>query len=248
MATGKMIDVEAIGRGLMFNTTDDIQYVNYVDFQVGCEVEVLRVAVGDQVRDQIIEIRQIFDGHLTFRELNADSMAQITGGAAAVGSVGWIEREQDTVSNVDQTITLAQSMVYLDAVQVYNITDGYRFRVVPGAPADGECQPSAGAATSILFNAAQDDKVVQTSYYQTLAGGETVTVDTTDLPGSFDLKLSVRGYDKPGALYLTDGLHIELDTCKRKGRTELATTVAEMATMGMDFECEGEVRYRFPST
>lgn len=243
MATGQMIDTELIGRGLMFNTTDDVQYVNYVDWQVGCEVEVLRVPIGDQVRDQIIEIRQIFDGHLTFRELNADSMAQITGGAAAVGSVGWIEREQDTIAA--GAITLGQSIVYQDAIQVYNITNGFRYRVNAGAPAEGEYQYTD--ATHLAFNAAENDDVVQTSYYQTLAGGETVTVDTTDLPGSFDLKLSVRGYNKPGAVYLADGYHIELDTCKRKGRTELATTVAEMATMGFDFECEGEVRYRFPS-
>ncbi|MEE9568366.1 MAG: hypothetical protein V3W37_03180 [Candidatus Binatia bacterium] len=247
MATGPMIDTQLIGRGLMFNTTDDVQYVNYVDWQVGCEVEVLRVAVGDQVRDQIIEIRQIFDGHVTFRELNADSMAQLTGGAAAVGSVGWVERE--SIVSATAKITVGTAMVYDDAVQVYNITNGTRCRIVPGVPSEsGEVQPSGGTSTEIISHADDNGDTFEVSYYATLAGGETVTVDTTDLPSSFALVLSVRAYDKPGAAYLTDGHHIELDTCKRKGRTELATTVAEMATMGFDFECEGEVRYRFPST
>lgn len=248
MASGQMIDFQAIGLGLLFDRTNDVQLPNFVSFTCSCEVENLVVPIGDQVTDQKVPIRQVFSGHVDFREMNASVIAALTGGSAAAATVKWTEREQETIAT--GVVTVSGDILYTDAVQIENITNGFRYRLVTAAPSEGEAQVGTPTADDITFNVAENDDIVKVSFFSTVAGaGETVTVETTDLPSAFDLLCWVRAYDRLAGAYLSDGFGLSLATCKRTGTLDLpAVSVREMSTFGMDFEVEGDVTYFTPST
>jgi len=250
MATGQMIDVEVIGHGLLFDRTNDVQFPNFVRAMAKTTMENLTVPVGDLARDQHIPIRQLAEGRIEFREIHASAVASITGGAAAANTISWVEREEETIAAGVVTVgSGSDTILYSDAIQIFNQTNGFRYRLASGAPNEGEAQVGTPSADDITFNTAENGDIVEVSWFKSVAGGETVTIEPTDMPTSFDLLVSLRAYDRAGGAYWTDGLHLYLRSCKRKGDFNLVdTAVREMGTFGMDFDIDGDIQYYTPST
>jgi hypothetical protein len=244
MATGQMIDVEAIGHGLLFDTTNDVQLPNYMRAMVTTTVENLTVPVGDLVRNQHVPIVQLGE-----REMNPSVMAALTGGAAAANTIQRVEREEQTIAAGVITVS-GTAILYPAEVQVFNKTNGFRYRLVAGAPNAGEAQVGTPSADDITFNVAENGDVVEVSYFVVVTGaGETVTIETTDLPGTFDLLFNFRAYDRAGGVYWTDGMSINCASCRRKGALPLVdVAIREMGSYTLEFDVDGDITYYNPST
>ncbi len=249
MATGQMIDVQAIGHGLMWDATNGLLLPNYMQATVKTTVENLTVPVGDLVRNQNVPIVQLGDGTCEFREMNPSVMAALTGGAAVAGTIRRIEREEQTVAA--GVITVADDILYTDRLQIFNKTDGKRCRLVSGAPSEAnEAQVGTPTADDITFHVDNNADVMEVSYFAVVAGaGETVTIETTDLPGAFDLMFNFRAYDRPGGAYWTEGMSILCSSCRRTGDFPLVEVpVREMGSFKLDFVVDGDITYYNPST
>jgi len=197
----------------------------------------------------IVEITgQPITGRLGFLGFNASLMATMTGGSSATGTVKRIREESLTVAT--NAVTTSQSPIANTMRVVESGSLKIPLKQVSGAPAAAD-EYQLSAATTITLNTGtfSDGTIMKVSYFYTDgADGETVTIDPTDLPDSFELYASIRTREKFGA---TKGdAVIYAAKCKRTGEFGFGSGIGDFTSFGFDINIEidnsGDLLVYFP--
>jgi hypothetical protein len=232
------------GEGVAFIGGKEAFEIQELALQFG--LETITGRKGDS-GGNIVEITgQPITGRVGFLGFNAALMATLTGGASATGTVKRIREESLTVAT--NAVTASQTPIANTMRVVESGSNNIPLLQVVTPAAAGEYSIT-GTTIAFFAGAYGDGTVMKVSYFYTDgADGETLTIDPTDLPDSFELYASIRTREKFGG---TKGdAIIYAAKCKRTGEFAFGSGIGDFTSFGFDINIEidngGDLLVYFP--
>jgi len=233
------------GEGVAFIGGKEAFEIQELALQFG--LETITGRKGDS-GGNIVEITgQPITGRLGFLGFNASLMATLTGGASATGTVKRIREESLTVAT--NAVTTSQTPITNTMRVVESGSNKIPLLQVSGAPAAADEYQISGTTITLNTGTFSDGTIMKVSYfYLDAADGETLTIDPTDLPDSFELYASIRTREKFGG---TKGdAVIYAAKCKRTGEFAFGSGIGDFTSFGFDINIEidnaGDLLVYFP--
>jgi len=216
------------------------------ELSISFALTTLTAQKGDAGGSIVIPTGQPITGRAGFLGMNAALLATLTGASSATGTIKRIREEQLTVSS--NAVTASQTPIANTMRVVEQGSNNVPLKQVSSPSSADEYSVSG---TTITFNTGTfaDSTVMVVSYFYTDgADGETVTIDPTDLPSSFELYGSLRTKEKFAG---TKGdVILYAAKCERTSEFGLGGANGSISTPGFDFNIEndnsGDLKIYFP--
>jgi hypothetical protein len=233
------------GEGVAFIGGKEAFEVQELSINFG--LSILTAQKGDAGGAISIPTGQPITGRANFLSMNAALLATLTGGSSATGTKKRIRGENLTVAS--NAVTASETPITNTMRIIEQGANNVPLKQVAGAPAAADEYSVSG--TTITFNTGTfaNGIIIEASYFYTDgADGETVTIEPTDLPDSFELYGSIRTKDKFAG---TKGdIVIYAAKCERTSEIAINSGVGNIATPGFDFNIEvdnsGDLLIYFP--
>ena len=204
------------------------------NLMINLGLESISFRKGDAGGNAVVNTGQPITGRLEFKGINAALLATLTGGSSATGTRTRIREEALTVAT--DAVTASQTPIANTMRVVEQGSNNVPLKQVAASPETDEYTVSG---TTITFNASafEDGIIIMVSYFYVAgAAGETVTIDPTDLPGSFELQGSVR--TKEHFADTKSDIIFYAAKCVRTSEIPLGGPVGDFGGIGFDFNIE----------
>jgi hypothetical protein len=239
--------MKLIGKGLIIDLTNGLEFPDYGDLTVNFGLNVLNVPSPTVNGGYVIPYDAPVTGKISWYDVTAEVLAALTGGGLENGSVRYAQAESHQVPTSEPYEITLDNADIIPLSEVVISENGVRMRRVPTDPGESEYVIS-GNVLEFSLDAAGSYVYVD-YFYEDTSAGKTMTVDPYSLPGEFKLLASLKFFDTYAADY-TGELVFIAERCRRTGPVDVGSRAADFGTFGFDFAVEnrnpGDVVVCFP--